>query len=232
MKKLIALTIVSTIAASAGTALAQPSGTPAGDTPPSTEPAIVPDQAAPSEPEAAAPIADREVETAATTEAPEVAEQSDDGWRAPPGRRLLHGFRIGYNYIMNYDEPTREDGSSIKDYVGLETPHSMLLGYEAFYRVTGHDWLNILLVGNVTVAGLEQSKFIPAASGLIGFEFDQSFQLGVGVNLTPDPEAPSHMIAAAGWSPMVGSLQTPVHFYFVPDTNRNHRMGATVGVTW
>jgi hypothetical protein len=108
----------------------------------------------------------------------------------------------------------------------------MLLGYEGFYRIVGHSWLNVLMVGNVTVAGLEQSKFIPAASGLIGFEFNRSFQLGVGVNLTPDPDAPSHMIAAAGWTPHVGSIQTPVHFFFVPDPDGNHRTGATIGMTW
>ena len=108
----------------------------------------------------------------------------------------------------------------------------LLLGYEGFYRIIGHSWLNVLMVGNVTVAGLEQSKFIPAASGLIGFEFDKSFQLGVGINATPDTESPTHMIAAAGWTPHVGSIQTPVHFFFIPDTERNHRMGATVGMTW
>ena len=101
-----------------------------------------------------------------------------------------------------------------------------------FYRIIGHSWLNVLMVGNITIAGLEQSKFIPAASGLIGFEFDRSFQLGVGVNLTPDPDGPSHMIAAAGWTPQVGAIQTPLHFFFVPDTEGNHRMGATIGMTW
>ena len=46
----------------------------------------------------------------------------------------------------------------------------MILGYEGFYRIIGHSWLNVLMVGNVTVAGLEQSKFIPSASGLLGLE--------------------------------------------------------------
>lgn len=230
MKNLIALTIFSTMMTTASAAFAQPGGPSAPDP---IAPALVPDDCCPEPMAALPPVA--EPETVATTTAPshDIADQpADDGWRPPPGRRLLHGFRIGYNYVMNYDKPNRADGTSVKDFVGMETPHSMLLGYEAFYRVTGHSWLNILLVGNVTIAGLEQSKFIPAASGLIGAEFNQSFQLGIGVNLTPDPEAPSHMIAAAGWTPSVGSIQTPVHFYVVPDTNSNHRMGATVGVTW
>lgn len=162
-----------------------------------------------------------------------VADTGDDtGWKRPVGRRFMHGFRLGWTYLFNMEKPTRENGMSLADEFGLKTPNMMLLGYEGFYRIVGHSWLNVLMVGNVTVAGLEQSKFIPAASGLIGFEFDRSFQLGVGVNITPDPEAPTHMIAAAGWTPRVGSIQTPVHFFFVPDTERNHRMGATVGMTW
>lgn len=161
-----------------------------------------------------------------------LADQSDDGWKKPVGKRFLHGFRLGYMALMNYERHNRDGGMSLKDELGLKTPHMMLLGYEGFYRMIGHSWLNVLMVGNVTVAGLEQSKFIPAASGLIGFEFDQSFQLGIGVNLTPDTQQPSHMIVAGGWTPKVGAIHTPVHFFFIPDTERNHRVGATVGVTW
>ncbi|HUS30719.1 MAG TPA: hypothetical protein VMZ53_19550 [Kofleriaceae bacterium] len=161
----------------------------------------------------------------------------DGGWHKPVGRRFLHGFRLGWTYLYNVEKmrldskgmPTVE---SLKDKYGIKSANMMLLGYEGFYRIIGHSWLNVLMVGNVTVAGLEQSKFIPAASGLIGFEFNRSFQLGVGVNLTPDPHAPSHMIAAAGWTPNVGSIQIPLHFFFVPDTDSNHRMGATIGMTW
>lgn len=157
---------------------------------------------------------------------------TEEGWGRPVGRRFMHGFRLGWTYLYNMNEPTRENGMSLADEFGLKSPNMMLLGYEGFYRIVGHSWLNVLIVGNITVAGLEQSKFIPAASGLIGMEFNKAFQLGVGVNLTPDPEAPTHMIAAAGWTPKVGMINTPVHFFFVPDTEGNHRMGATVGMTW
>jgi hypothetical protein len=166
----------------------------------------------------------------------------DEGWKRPAGRRFVHGFRLGYMFLFNHDEPSREGGMSLKNELGLKTPHMMLLGYEGFYRIVGHSWLNVILVGNVTVAGLEQSKPIPAASGLIGFELQKSFQLGVGVNLTPDAQSPSHAIIAAGWTPRIGSIHTPVHFFFVPDPtssdmdgNRlggNHRMGATIGMSW
>ncbi|HTL37088.1 MAG TPA: hypothetical protein VL326_28330 [Kofleriaceae bacterium] len=168
---------------------------------------------------------------------PAADPDGEDGWHKPVGRRFLHGFRLGWTYLYNVDKMRLDDQGmrtveSLKDKYGIKSPNMMLLGYEGFYRVVGHSWLNVLMVGNVTVAGLEQSKFIPAASGLIGFEFNRSFQLGIGVNLTPDPHAPSHMIAAAGWTPYVGSIQTPIHFFFVPDTDGNHRMGATIGMTY
>jgi hypothetical protein len=40
------------------------------------------------------------------------------------------------------------------------------------------------------------------------------------------------MIIAAGWTPLVGSIQTPVHGFFMPDADGNFRVGATVGMNW
>jgi hypothetical protein len=231
----ISLALVSALTAVAAAQPAEPTGcaTPTPCATPYAAPSVAPvapPVAAPqpalgfAEPTATAPSALPSL-TAETDERPE-------GWHKPVGRRFLHGFRLGWTYISHYDRPTREGGKSLKEEFGLKTPNMMLLGYEGFYRIVGHSWLNVLMVGNVTVAGLEQSKFIPAASGLIGFEFDRSFQIGVGVNLTPDPQAPSHMIVAAGWTPMVGSIQTPIHVFYVPDPDSNNRMGATVGMTW
>ena len=159
-------------------------------------------------------------------------EEEETGWHRPVGRRFFHGFRMGWLHISHYDKPTRDNGMSLMQEFKLKSPDMFVLGYEGFYRIVGHSWLNVLMVGNVTVAGLEQSKFIPGASGLIGFEFEKSFQLGVGINLTPDPQSPSHMIAAAGWTPRVGSIQTPVHFFYIPDAAGNNRMGATLGMNW
>ena len=188
-----------------------------------------------------------------TTQATPSAATSDDdeddnesGWHRPAGRRFHHGFRVGAMYLANYTQmdsrrkdSMNPDGQSLQKEFGLTSPYMLLLGYEAYYRIVGHSWLNVIMVGNASVAGLDQSKFIPAVSGLIGFELQKSFQLGVGVNLLPDPVAPSHAIIAAGWTPRVGSIQTPVHFFFVPDHGdpstgmaHNWRTGATVGMNW
>jgi len=167
---------------------------------------------------------------------PPASKSDDDGWHQPAGQRFASGFRFGAMYISNYDKPNRveSDGSmgSIKSELGLKTPYMFLLGYEGFYRVIGHSWLNVLMVGNLSVAGLEQSKFVPVGSGLLGFEFDRSFELGVGINLVPDTKAPSHVILAAGWTPRIGSIQTPIHVFYVPDADGNSRSGATIGMNW
>jgi hypothetical protein len=172
---------------------------------------------------------------------PTLDSESRWGVRAPDPppirRRILHGFRMGYLYVANHDKPVETSDPdcpkcSLKERYGMRTPHQFLIGYEIMGRLTGHGWLNVLLVGNVLVSGLEQSKGWPSANTLIGFEIDQSFQMGVGANFTLEEDKPAHMVMAAGWTPLVGSFYVPVHGFFVPDVDGNHRTGATVGVNW
>lgn len=146
--------------------------------------------------------------------------------------RFLHGFRLGYNYWFNLDRAPCSDCPSLAQEYGLRSPHSFVIGYEVAYRMIGNSWLNVLLVGNASVAGIEQSRVLPSANLLIGAELNESFQVGVGVNVAPVEDKVTHMIAAAGWTPAVGEFYTPVHLYFIPDVDGNHRMGATMGVTW
>jgi hypothetical protein len=146
---------------------------------------------------------------------------------------VLHGIRFGYGYVLNYDKPVAAlGGQSLKDKVGLRTPSHFLLGYEVVYRVVGHSWLNVILLGNAMLAGLEQSKVLPSANLLIGFEFKNSFQVGVGAHLEPLAGSEAHSIVAAGWTPRVGTIYMPVHFYFVPDVDGVHHLGMTTGVTF
>jgi hypothetical protein len=153
--------------------------------------------------------------------------------KSPDDYTILHGFRLGYGYVMNYDKPAIAfDGKSLKDVAGLRSPHHFLLGYEVVYRVVGHSWLNVLLLGNAMVAGLEQSKFLPSANFLIGFELRNTFQVGVGANLSPLKGSEAHTIIAAGWTPRVGTIYTPLHFFFIPDVDGVNRMGVTTGVTF
>jgi hypothetical protein len=121
--------------------------------------------------------------------------------------RLLHGFRIGYGYVLNYDRHVAGlDGASLKERADLRAPSHLLLGYEVLYRVVSHSWLNVLLLANGMIAGLEQSKFLPSGNFLIGAELKNSFQMGVGTNISPLKGSEAHAVIAAGWTPQVGSI--------------------------
>lgn len=146
-------------------------------------------------------------------------------------RRLLHGFRLGYLYFVNYDRalPGRRTARDLYD---MESPHQFLIGYELTGRLVGNEWLDVLTVTNVMVGGLEQSRFYPTANLLFGFELARAFQLAVGVNFSPVRDKPAHVVLAGGWAPPVGRLNLPIHFFFVPDKDFNHRMGITLGVNW
>jgi hypothetical protein len=179
--------------------------------------------AAPAQPAAVA---------AAPTEAD--AAREERAANKPHADRVLHGFRIGYMYVNNFDKPTDPDDpkSSLKERFDMRSPNIFLIGYELERRLVGHSWLDIVLVGNVMVGGLEQSKFFPSANGLLGFEFDRSFQVGVGPNLTPEKDKVAHILFGAGWTPLVGSFHVPVHAFYIPDVDKVWRAGMTVGVNW
>jgi hypothetical protein len=154
------------------------------------------------------------------------AQGQDEMRHSLESRRLLHGFRIGGMYVNRHRQVAETTGLDIR------SPFMFIIGYEFFYRIEGGDWLNVLIVGNLLVSGLEQSLFIPSANFLIGFEFDNQFQVGVGPNLKPDDVKPAHVALALGWTPLVGEIYVPVHFFFVPDVDQEHRFGLTLGVTW
>jgi hypothetical protein len=158
---------------------------------------------------------------------PEIATEVDGA-----SKKLLHGFRLGYMFVLELDEPNAEGAPSIADKYGIKSPHFFLIGYEVTWRMAGFSWLNVLLVANVTIAGLEQSKFFPGGNAVIGFELAEAFQIGVGVNAMPTKDKPAHMLVAAGWTPEIGSFYVPLHAFFMPDVDGQHRMGLTVGVNW
>lgn len=190
-----------------------------------------------AEPQAKAEEAPRPVPRRRVTVAPEAVDEEvaapDRVPTKPVEERFLHGFRVGYAYTMNYDKPIEAfHGESLADRTHMRTPHTLLLGYEAIYRATGHSWLNVILVGNAMVGGLEQSQFYPTANTLIGFEFKNSFQAGVGANLAPLKDNIAHSIVAVGWTPRAGAFYVPVHGFFIPDVDGVHRVGVTTGVTW
>lgn len=208
---------------------------------PETHETPAPDASAPAKDAATTALAPavaavEQPETAAVVEQdPEPARPHEIDEPPPPDmQRLLHGFRLGYMFVNDYDKPIDGDDpeSSLKEQLDMKSPHLFVIGYEVMRRMVGHSWLNVILVGNAMVAGLEQSKFYPSANFLIGFEIDRSFQIGVGPNLTPTREKAAHVLFAAGWTPLVGRIYMPIHAFYVPDVDGNFRTGMTVGVNW
>jgi hypothetical protein len=181
-----------------------------------------------------APAAPRSAVRLTYEETPvDAAPSSAPHTRSPDDFTFLHGFRLGYGYVMNYDQPSQAlNGQSLKDKLGLRSPSHFLLGYEGVYRVVTHSWLNVIILGNGMIAGLEQSKVLPSANLLIGAELKNSFQIGVGASLSPLAGMETHAMIAAGWTPRVGTVYTPIHVFFIPDVDGVHRMGVTTGVTF
>jgi hypothetical protein len=157
------------------------------------------------------------------TESATRLERIESG-RALPKMQFTHGFRIGYGYVRldgNDDDP-------------LKSSHLFTVGYEVQQRILGGGWLNVLLVENVMISGINQSKFIPTANLLLGFEFREQLQIGAGMNLSPfsDPEDMVHMVMGVGYTPQVGSFNVPLHLSFIPDVDGNWRAQMTTGVNW
>ena len=199
--------------------------------PPSAWPSPGPSSTRPISPPSATPRTAAPMEATQRQAAPEAEEEDDDVSQD----RLLHGFRLGYLFTANIDapyDPERSPDESYRQHYDIASPHQFIFGYELTWRMIGHDWLNVLLVGNILIAGLEQSHFFPSLNGLLGFEIDNTFQIGVGVNLAPTKDRAAHMLVAAGWTPQVGRFYIPVHFFFVPDVYGHHRFGLTTGVSF
>ena len=142
---------------------------------------------------------------------------------AVPSARHMHGFRVGYSYINGAEKSDQ-----------LVSPHLFVMGYEATQRISGGEWLNVITVQNVMVAGINQSVFLPSGNFLLGFELNERFQVGVGPNLTlaGDPGEMIHMIGAVGYTPQAGDFNVPIHLSYIPDVDGNYRIAATTGVNW
>lgn len=132
-----------------------------------------------------------------------------------------HGFRMGYGYV----------NADLQSHDTLRSNWLYLLGYELNQTLYGGSWINVLFVQNISVVGINQSLFIPSGNLLMGFEFNERFQLASGINVVPTDNW-CHMVAAAGWTPKVGHINVPFHVSYVPDVDDNWRVYLTTGVNW
>src|SRR5262245_21944744 len=122
---------------------------------------ITPSLAQPADPQPAPPAPEASAlapaPPAPAEQKPAAAKPDDDEGPHPPvSKRFVSGFRLGWMYVAKINQPMADrDNMSLAQKYGLKSPNMFVLGYEGFYRVTGHSWLNVLMVGNVSIAGLE-----------------------------------------------------------------------------
>ena len=75
------------------------------------------------------------------------------------------------------------------------------------------------------VGGLEQGKFLPSISGLVGLRGDKGFEFGLGPNLTP---LGASIVLAMGTSIKANGINFPINLAVVPG-NDGVRMSLLVG---
>lgn len=151
--------------------------------------------------------------SAALADEPAVDEVSED----PIPVEYRHGFRLGWTYFENEE---------------LDYPHLFVMGYETSQRLAGGAGLDVLVVENAMVAGLNQSLFLPSANVLIGASVHDRFEVGVGPNLSLIPELSTNMIAAAGVTVPAGRFEIPLHVSWVSAADDWGRVAFTTGVNW
>ena len=136
-----------------------------------------------------------------------------------PKVELRHGFRMGYTYGNQLDR---------RDHI--KSPHMSALGYELTQTVeSGVEGFRFIAIQNVLLSGLEQGLFLPSLTAMVGYEVFGIAQMGIGANLGA---LGPRLIIAAGLTPEVGNFQLPVHVHYIPDPDRNWRIGFSTGINF
>lgn len=128
-----------------------------------------------------------------------------------------HGFRLGYTYFQAEE---------------LRYPHMFVMGYETSQRLKGGAGLDVLLVQNVMISGLNHSLFLPSGNLLVGASFSDRIEVGVGPNLSVIPSPTTNMVAAVGLTLPAGRFEVPVHLSWISASDDWGRVGLTTGVNW
>jgi hypothetical protein len=129
-----------------------------------------------------------------------------------------HGFRIGYAYYRTAE--------------GLADPHLFVMGYELSQRMYGGAGLDVLIVENAMISGLNQSMVVPSANLLVGASIRDTVEVGVGPNVSALPELSANMIAAVGITMPAGLFEIPAHLAWVSAADGWGRVVLTTGVNW
>ena len=145
--------------------------------------------------------------TASPAEVPTVSNQSpDDAILDEPIR--LDGPRIGFTILSaNVLDKARE---SIPDLNPFLTQFGWQFESRLFRLPNGVSGLVELVP---LVGGLEQGKFLPSVSGLLGMRGAKGFEFGLGPNLTP---LGASIVLAVGTSIQSNGINFPINLAVVP----------------
>jgi hypothetical protein len=140
----------------------------------------------------------------------------------PPKTEAFSGFRMGYGYVANSE---------------LRSPHLMILGWDHMQTISTGSRIDVIVAGNVSLGGMNQGVMLPSTHLIVGYQFNNSLQLGVGpvvtfAELGDQPSARLNMIAAAGWNIKMGDVYFPIHAAYVPDLDGRWRTYITTGMNW
>ena len=142
----------------------------------------------------------------------------------PKSHEMRNGFRMGYAHIANEKS--------------LASPHLFLVGYENLHTFSSSGPISILIMSNVSIAGINQGELIPTGFMALGYQLQDRIQVGVGpiVSLS-DPLADNsswrtNMLLAAGYNLDMDGFNIPIHVGFVPDVDDRWRVYATTGFNW
>lgn len=165
--------------------------------------------------------------TAPTAPAPLPAPAADLGGVLVPGDEIddmqtvaLDGPRLGCTVLMGgVVDRAREHISDLNPFL---TQFGWQFEKRLFRMPNGMSGLVELVP---LVGGLEQGKFIPSVSGLLGFRGAKGFEFGIGPNLTP---LGSSVVLALGTSFRSNGINFPVNLAVVPG-NGGARLSLLVG---
>ena len=156
---------------------------------------------------AGAPVSAAAAHTAFPADVPTISNQSpDDAILDEPIR--LDGPRIGFTILSaNVLDKARE---SIPDLNPFLTQFGWQFESRLFRLPNG---VSGLVEFVPLVGGLEQGKFLPSVSGLLGMRGAKGFEFGVGPNLTP---LGANLVLAMGTSLRSNGINFPVNLAVVP----------------
>ena len=128
----------------------------------------------------------------------------------------------GFNYLDEESNKLGETGSAFITQYGWQWESRFADGGGNIIGIV--EW--IALVG-----GMEQGKFLPSVSSIIGLRTDKGLELGVGPNLSLSGVG---MLFGVGYNFRSGSLNLPVNLVFMPGVKRKgeiHHFNSTTEVS-